>query len=49
VVQPYRAATGMCGDAATGPHDANGLEPRVQGHDQVSTETAEEFIGKDQA
>jgi hypothetical protein len=30
------------------PHDANGLEPRIRGHDQVSAEAAEEFIGKDQ-
>jgi hypothetical protein len=30
------------------PHDANGLEPRIRGHDQVSAEAAEEAIGKDQ-
>ena len=30
------------------PHDANGLEPRIRGHDQVSAEAAEKFIGKGQ-
>lgn len=30
------------------PHDANGLEPRIRGHDRVSAEAAEEAIGKDQ-
>jgi hypothetical protein len=37
------------GDAAIGPHDANGLEPRIHGHNQDSTETAETFIDEDHA
>lgn len=33
-------------DEATEARDVNRLEPRIQGHNQVSTETAEEFAGK---
>ena len=29
-------------------HDANGLDPRIRGYDQVSAEAAEKFIGKGQ-